>query len=280
VSRMTHGEVESFYDGFSRRLLADYVYGNLRVDRQLDFFAAAIPADARRVLVIGCGSGYAAYRVASEMATAAEVLAVDISGRNIEIARALFAHPRVEYRRADVTSEPLEGSWGVILLPDVYEHIPLDSRRALHERLAKGLAERGRILVTVPTPEHQDHLRRSGSGLQPVDERVGLAELTALARDVGGEVTCFCVISAWSTNDYAHAVIERSPESMKLLAGAAGPAIGRSRRGGLLRRGLRLLQRLTGVGRLRLWLLERRVRALARGDDAAAGPRAPGGGPS
>ena len=204
--------VEAFYDDFSRRFVEDIVQGNERVAQQLLFFGVAIPPDAHSILVIGSGSGESAFFIAQRLATSARILAVDISSENIRFSEALFAHPRVTYRRVDVVHDSLEGSWDVIVLPDVYEHIPQDSRQTLHATLKGLISSNGRILLTIPSPGYQKHLYAVGTGLQIVDEIVTLHDLTTLATEVGGVVTYFCMKSIWLTNDYIHAVVERSGE--------------------------------------------------------------------
>jgi trans-aconitate methyltransferase len=201
-------DVEAYYDEFSRRFPKDIVEGNRRIDCQLTLLSSAIPRDVRAVLVIGFGSGQAAHHVAT-IARQATITAVDISSENLRIAAALFAHPRIQYRKLDVTTDTLEGTYDLVFLPDVYEHIPLTSRPALHETLDRLLAADGRCILTLPSPGHQALLAGGGEGLQPVDETVTLDDLVTLARDVHGTLTYFNSISVWGANDYVHAVIER-----------------------------------------------------------------------
>jgi SAM-dependent methyltransferase len=211
--------VESFYDEFSAQFVRDVVHGNERVRRQRRLLASAIHPTTREILVIGFGSGEIARSVA-EIVPAARVTAVDISGRNLAMATALFAHPRVSYRKLDVTRERLEGAYDVVVFPDVYEHIPADAREELHAQLDRILSPRGRILLTLPSPAHQEALRRRGHGLQVVDETVTLEDLMALARDVHGAVTYFNSISVWHTNDYLHAIVERGAEEERPIEAA------------------------------------------------------------
>jgi SAM-dependent methyltransferase len=218
-ARSSADERESFYDEFSAQLVRDVVHGNERVSRQRRLLASAIHPAARAILVVGFGSGEIA-RYVAEIVPAAQVTAVDISGRNLAMATALFAHPRVSYRKLDVTRERLEGEYDVIVFPDVYEHIPADARIELHAQLDRILSPRGRILLTLPSPAHQEALRRRGHGLQVVDETVTLEDVMALARDVHGAVTYFNSISVWHTNDYLHAIVERGAEEERTIEAA------------------------------------------------------------
>ncbi len=204
-----HTAIEEFYDAFSKRLLADYVYGNKRVMAQLQFLREAIAPNTRCILVVGCGSGQTAHFIAARVARDARVLALDISEKNISIATSLFSHKRVEYLVGDILVDPVPGVWDVVVLPDVYEHVPENARGALHARLRTLLAEHGKVLLTLPSPGHQEMLHASGSGLQIVDETVTLQDLQRLADDLNAAVSYFALISVWANNDYVHAVIER-----------------------------------------------------------------------
>jgi hypothetical protein len=55
TSSETSMSVASFYDDFSKRFVADIVEGNERVELQLKFLLQATPAEARNLLVVGCG---------------------------------------------------------------------------------------------------------------------------------------------------------------------------------------------------------------------------------
>lgn len=266
-------DVEAYYDEFSRRVLADIVDGNRRVDRQLALLSSAVPRDVRAVLVIGFGSGQAAHHVAG-IAREAVITGVDISREHVRLAEALFAHPRITYRQRDVTTDALDGTYDVVVLPDAYEHIPLASRPALHAQLDRVLASDGRLILTLPSPGHQALLAARGDGLQIVDETVTLDDLVRLARDVHGTLTYFNVISVWGANDYVHAVIERlADRELPLTDRGRLPLKGWCRRE-RAERVWRFLSRRIGIDRLGQWWKRRRLerRLASRG---AAGGRTP-----
>ncbi len=213
-------KVEAFYDDFSHGFVEDIVQDNERVAQQLDFFARAIPSNVESVLVIGCGSGQGAHFIASSVAKNAKLLAVDISGENLRLAHKLFPNERIEYRKLDITSDSVEGVWDVIVLPDVYEHIPKSARQHLHARFNRLLSRQSRILFTVPSPGKQASLYETGKGLQIVDEVVTLEDLSKAAADVGAVLTYFNMVSVWETNDYIHAVVERDAAQVKPIRAA------------------------------------------------------------
>ena len=95
---MVVSQVETFYNNFSPTFIRDYIYGNKRIQKQLEFFTKAIHPDTKRILVIGCGSGQGTHFIAKWVAKQAQILAVDISSENLRLAQCLFSHPRIEYR--------------------------------------------------------------------------------------------------------------------------------------------------------------------------------------
>jgi len=210
-------KVEEFYDNFSKKFIEDIVEGNERVEQQQIFLSRAIPANLRTVLVIGCGSGQGAYFIATRIAKKAKVLAIDISSQNIKLAQSMYPHQRVEYRQADIIKDSIEGQWEAVILPDVYEHIPKELRPLLHQKLAKHLSLGGRLLFSVPSPGKQASLFAKGEGLQIVDEVVTLDDLNLVAREVGGVLTYFNMISAWETNDHIHAVVDRTTDTVRRI---------------------------------------------------------------
>ncbi len=254
----TANQVELFYDEFSRRFIEDIVLKNERVARQLRFWSSAIPRSAQSVLMIGFGSGQGAHFIASEIAQSSVVTAVDISSDNLRIATGLFGHPRVRYQKLDAVNDLIEGTFDAIVLPDVYEHIPVQSRPMLHSTLDRLLDPNGRLFITVPSPGKQDALRTSGQGLQIVDETVTLGNLVKLAGDVGGSLTYFNLISVWQTNDYVHAVVERGADHVRSIGPADRTPIKGWPRRGFWCRGREFAYRRTRLIQLhRAWLRKR-----------------------
>jgi SAM-dependent methyltransferase len=164
---------------------------------------------------MGCGSGQGAHFIAKRVASNAKIIALDISSENIAMAKALYPHSNIKFIEHDVLSYDIEEKFDLIVLPDVYEHIPLTSRRRLHGTIKNLLNDGGKVILTVPSPAHQEYLRRKGEGLQIIDEDVTLDDLVCMAEEVAAEVTYFVYVSIWNTNDYIHAILERSGAAMK-----------------------------------------------------------------
>lgn len=260
-------DIRAYYDEQSRQWAKQYACGNRRLDRQRELFAHAIPRDAKRILIVGCGTGDAAHHIATRIARSAQILATDLSGRAIRLARKLHPHPRVTYQSLDVPADEPSGTFDVIVLPDVYEHIPIEKRSDLHARLSAWLTARSMLILTVPSPAHQQYLKDRGEGLQIIDETVTLDEIVSLARDIGGTLTYFNSIHVWHTNDYFHAVIERGDPRMKPLSESDYTRLKVGQKPSWLDR----IKRLTGIGKPAGILRRRRIERLLR--DESSQPR-------
>jgi trans-aconitate methyltransferase len=260
-------KVEAFYDALSPAFVRDYLRGNKRVERQFQFFQAAIQPEAKNILVIGCGSGEGAHFIATRIARRARILAIDISSANIELARGLFLHPNIEYRKCDILAETIDGRWDVIVLPDVYEHIPLHGRPKLHAQFAKLMTPQGRVLLTVPSEQTQKSLsdpQNTAHKPQVIDEVVSLSDLMQLAEEIGGSLTYFASISVWQSNDYVHAIVERRADRSLALTEVdrlpvkAGPPLTPSAKLSMA------LRRKIGLASLARWRKRKRVARLVR----------------
>jgi protein-L-isoaspartate O-methyltransferase len=206
-------DAKQFYDQFGRKLVNDFVGGNPRMLLALEFMKAQVRASgARRILDIGCGIGWSSHELAS-VPSVEFVHAIDLSSALIETARRLFPSRKVAYETIDVLSltGASLGAFDAVIMLDVYEHIPCAARPAFHKALMQLISPTGCLLLTCPTIAHQEHLRTNNpEGLQPVDEDVGLSQLTQLGDDTATQLDYYRVVSVWSNRDYLHAVLRRS----------------------------------------------------------------------
>jgi len=99
---------------------------------------------------IGCGDG----RLTREIALNSNVstlYGIDYSQRAINLASAMNANlPQVKFMAADITSNHEIPKSDVIILMEVFEHIPIESCKIFIESISKMLKPRGRLLITVP----------------------------------------------------------------------------------------------------------------------------------
>ncbi|MEW4527078.1 class I SAM-dependent methyltransferase [Maioricimonas sp. JC845] len=210
------GEIADFYDDFSKRLVRDYVRGNPRIEAAIARVNGALSANVKSILDVGCGIGWSSAEYANACADVT-VLGVDISPRNIEIAKRLFQAPRVDFRVSDMT-DGLDGrSFDLIALLDVYEHFPAAERGTFHRVLGELLSEDGTMVITTPSRLHQEWLAENNpNGLQVVDEIVTYDDICRLANDLNADVMHFELVSIWHSNDYMHTVLQRGPVFGKL----------------------------------------------------------------
>jgi glycosyltransferase involved in cell wall biosynthesis len=104
----------------------------------------------------------------------------------------------------------VRGAFDVVVMIDVFEHIPGSSRRNFNRVLAGLLRDEALVLLSFPSAAHQLFLaEHDPDGLQPVDETITEETLDELARDLGGHVVMFEPVTVWNPSDYVHAVIQK-----------------------------------------------------------------------
>jgi SAM-dependent methyltransferase len=239
--------IAGFYDQFSTHLLRSYLYGNDRLERAVERVRTQVTPEVKRILDIGCGIGVSTDRLA-RACPGVEVVGVDISPENIRIATALFGSERVAFKVSTLADGMVQGPFDLLSMIDVYEHIPASGRRPVHASLRNLLAEQGRLVVAVPSPLHQRHLKdHHPERLQIVDEVITAEDALDLARAVDGTLMTFEHVSVWRTNDYVHIVIQRNPAYAPHATQPRGPralatrlrhGFERIRRRGAIRRAL------------------------------------------
>jgi 2-polyprenyl-3-methyl-5-hydroxy-6-metoxy-1,4-benzoquinol methylase len=94
------------------------------------------------VLDIGCGNGAVAYDLSKK---ASHVTAIDISEKNIAIARKRFNNKNLEYITGDATKHTFKNRFDVIILSNVLEHI--ENRVEFLSKIKKSAPK---ILIRVP----------------------------------------------------------------------------------------------------------------------------------
>lgn len=109
-----------------------------------DFFVSRL-REGERVLDVGCGAGELAWDMAERANV--EVVAMDLDPQKISQAKRLRPHPRVLYRQGDVLEGCPEGSYDVVVLSNVLEH--LEARTGFLRKLGESTGA-ARFLVRVP----------------------------------------------------------------------------------------------------------------------------------
>lgn len=200
-------EIRAYYDVHVKDKIRNFIDGNERVERAWLTIEEWAPGAPQRVLEIGCGIGDICWRM-SRRWPEAQVIGVDISSGSLEIARQLFGSPGLSFMEGPVAKGYPSGSFDLVVLMDVYEHIALFDRSALHEALRELRGGAGRLILSFPTPRHLLWLRQQHpEQIQPVDEDVTPDTVMTLARDTRTELMLYQEVGVWHQGDYAHAVL-------------------------------------------------------------------------
>jgi ubiquinone/menaquinone biosynthesis C-methylase UbiE len=135
-----------------RRRASAYTGEATAVDARVPAVGAVLAAAPRRVLEVGCGWGELAEWLARE--TDAQVVAIDLSPRMVELAR----ERGVDARVADVQELPFaDGEFDVAVAAWMLYHVP-DLARAIAE-LARVLRPGGRLVAVTNSRFHLMELR-------------------------------------------------------------------------------------------------------------------------
>ncbi|HEY6962149.1 MAG TPA: class I SAM-dependent methyltransferase [Gaiellaceae bacterium] len=214
-------------DARLRRRAAAFTGAGTGADAREPALRALAAAAPRRVLEVGCGWGELAVRIRDEVH--AEVVAIDLSPRMVELAR----ERGVDARVADVQALPFrDGEFDAAVAAWMLYHVP-DIPRALGE-LARVLQPGGLLVAITNSAFHLRELRELvDSGPSPSTfTRENGAEVLAVAFaevrriDVDDEIA---FASRRDVEDYVRASISMSPFVGNLPAAVDEPF--RARRG-------------------------------------------------
>jgi trans-aconitate methyltransferase len=203
-------EVSAFYDEFVDRQT------RVGVNRRHEAIIAWLrrfglrPDDS--VLELGCGVGTVTELLSGELPRGS-VLGVDLSPRSIATARErLASRENVRLMAADVVAADIGGQYDVVLLPDVIEHIPLESHDSLFERVGSWVKPDGFVLLHYPNPHHLEWCHANHpERLQIIDQPIHADVLTANAYRHGLYLSYYERYSIWlREGDYIVAVLRPS----------------------------------------------------------------------
>lgn len=203
---------KTFYDKYADRQLAAGV--NKRHHAILAWLRRFGLQEADRVLEIGSGVGTLTGLIAAELNDRGSIVGVDLSPRSIDEAKARLAGFKgLELLAGDVLEVEVPGQFDVVVLPDVIEHIPLQSHPALFGKIAKWVAPSGFILLHYPNPLFLEwcHVHRPDV-LQQIDQPIHLDALSANAYAAGLWLEHLETYSIWVKEcDYQVAVLRPRP---------------------------------------------------------------------
>jgi SAM-dependent methyltransferase len=205
--------VVSYYDEHVKYKLNDYIKINPRIEfgwKTIIQFASKKPL---RILEVGCGMGSICERMHKHWPDA-HITGIDISTMSIQIAQKLFGDDKLDFRETILTPNTFKDEqFDLIIFMDVYEHIAVHDRPDVHAALAKILNNKGKIILTVPTPHNLKWcLVNRPETMQPVDEHITFQVIGKLAADTGTEVLLYHQKDVWHVADYTHIVLEKNDD--------------------------------------------------------------------
>lgn len=166
-----------------------------------------------RVLEVGCGIGTVTGLIRRHL-TAGSITAIDLSPESIEVARQRLGEaPNLHLRVGDILSIEVQGTFDVVVLPDVIEHIPIDEHAHLFAKLAELIDEDGWIFLHYPSPWYQIWCRRNHPALlQIIDQPVYAHDVAQNAHNAGLYLDFVQTYSIWRREgDYVAAGLKRVP---------------------------------------------------------------------
>ena len=161
-----------YYDEYASQQLQIGINDRHRAIRKwLERFGLAPGMD---VLELGCGVGTLTELIADVVGDGGTLVAVDISPRSIELARERFGgQPNVEFLVGDIIDLDLHRTFDVVVLPDVIEHIPIESHGTLFARVRRWVRDTGWVLVHIPNPLFLEWCHRERPDLlQQIDQPI------------------------------------------------------------------------------------------------------------
>jgi SAM-dependent methyltransferase len=204
--------VVSYYDEHIKFKVNDYIIVNPRVEGAWNTIKKFAPKNPTRILEVGCGMGSICNKMNKRWPNA-QITGMDISTQSIQIAKTLFSNDRVSFIESILTPETFNEQFDLIVFMDVYEHIAVADRPAVHAALAKILRNKGKIILSVPTPANLKwSLINKPETMQPVDEHISFEVIGKLKADTGTEVILYELKNIWNVGDYAHIVLEKNDD--------------------------------------------------------------------
>lgn len=201
-------DVKGYYDEYAERQAAVGV--NKRHRAILEWALKFGMRPDHSVLELGCGIGTLTGLLAGELGSGGSIMAIDLSPASIKSAeQRLRGFDNVELLAADVLETNLEGSFDVVVLPDVIEHIPLESHHALFGRVASWVKPDGFVLLHYPSPHYQEWNREHHPDrLQIIDQTVHVDILSSNTYPNGLYIDSLATYSIWMREgDYVVAVL-------------------------------------------------------------------------
>lgn len=156
---------EDYFHSRGMRTLFDEPYDSKHFDQFFTKLQTVAPVTREtRVLDLASGLGSRAWHLSKH---AKSVDAVDIAPTANEFARKHYERENLTFHEADILTWEGQGTYDLVLLVSIYEHLTREDQDALMERAKRWLAPGGRLAVHVAIGESflgRRKLRKSPTG--------------------------------------------------------------------------------------------------------------------
>jgi 2-polyprenyl-3-methyl-5-hydroxy-6-metoxy-1,4-benzoquinol methylase len=201
-------DVRRYYNNFAEKvLLNDFAVYNIRQAEIIKLCRKIIFSGAN-ILEVGCGVGIVTKSLLKLFPN--KILSLDLSEKNIFIAKKYVNSKKVEFRSCDILANtnclPKDEKYDIILLADVLEHIPLKRQKELISSLQNVLNADGNLILTFPSPEYQQYLEEHNpAALQVIDEKIEANHLLSI---INMKLVYYSYKDVWNRYQYIHAVFK------------------------------------------------------------------------
>ncbi len=202
--------IEEFYDEFSKKQVATGV--NLR---HYYLFRKIVSSGLKKnhsVLEIGCGIATLT-GLLSKYIKKGDILAVDISPENIEVAKKrLHNQQNVKFLVSDMKDFNYPEKFDYVILADVLEHIPIDLHESIFKVISMHLTANGVVFINIPHPKNIEFTREKfPEKLQIIDQALYAETLTKAASNSGLILTSYTAYSLFSLqHDYIRMMFKKN----------------------------------------------------------------------
>ncbi len=211
-------EIAAYYESFWFETGAEHWRRDngrhLRIRQEIARLLGA--ARGLRVLDVGCGAGV----LTSELCRYGEVTGTDLSAPAVAFASVM--EPRARFVAGRFQEVDLGLNFDLITMFDVLEHVPLEERPQLFERLDALLGGRGWLVLTTPQPSYTRWLHEHRPDLlQIVDEPVSPLDVVSIAEEHGLELVEYLVydVDAPGARQYQLFAFARAADALALPFG-------------------------------------------------------------
>lgn len=204
-------EVIKFYNSFTKQQGVN--------ERHFSILAKLLTSGLQEhhtVLELGCGTGSLTGLLAKYLRNG-NITSIDISPESINIAsKNLSNFTNLKLIANDITVHEFgKTMFDVIVLPDVLEHVPLESHFNLFEKISQILKPSGFVFIHIPNPAYLEWcIKNRPEILQIIDQPIYTSELTKNIYPHGFYIHELKTYPIWVRDcDYQYIVLRKSDQS-------------------------------------------------------------------